>query len=482
MAAADAVMDIQGWLGERSARRFLIAGARTLTYGEFLALGRRLAVALIARGLKPGDRLMIQLENSEHLLALYLACALAGLVACPLDPQLPAGRAALLKSRLSPALLVDEALLNQLLGSAGDSATLPALNPDADFLVVFSSGSTGEPKGIVHSLRSMVASARSFASLSEINADSVVYHHFPMFYMAGIFNQFFCPMMAGASIVIGPKFSKMQMLRFWEMPLRHGVNNLTLTPTMALSLAQLFRGDTKVTEHLARYQAVVATGGPLYASIAKRFLDTFGVPLRSCYGVTEIGGSITLQSWEDALAMQSMGKAALETVILAGTEAAPAEIRVKTPFMAKGYLQKGVLNDFRDAEGFFRTGDLGYLREGLLYFSGREHDLVKKGGEFVSTQQIEDVGLRNAGVTDVAVVGVPDEYWGARVVLFYVPRENAQEQEILAEFTRAFTENLRAIEHPDKIIPVPWMPKTSIGKIVKRELVEKYTLGAPAPV
>jgi acyl-CoA synthetase (AMP-forming)/AMP-acid ligase II len=181
--------------------------------------------------------------------------------------------------------------------------------------------------------------------------------------------------------------------------------------------------------------------------------------------------------------MQSMGKAAAETVILAGTEAAPAEIRVKTPFMAKGYLQKGVLTDFRDSEGFFRTGDIGYQKDGMLYFSGREHDLVKKGGEFVSTQLIEDVGLGNPGVTDVAVVGVPDEYWGARVVLFYVPRENAQEQDILDAFNRAFGAQLRDIEHPDKIIPVPWMPKTSIGKIVKRELVDKYTITpAAAPV
>jgi fatty-acyl-CoA synthase len=369
-----------------------------------------------------------------------------------------------------------------MLPGAPETTPLGAGSADDDYLVIFSSGSTGEPKGIVHTLASISDSAASFSRLAEMNADTVVYHHFPMFYMAGIFNQFFCALLAGGSIVVGPVFSKVQMLRFWELPLRHGVNCLTLTPTMALSLCQLFRRDGDVLEHLSKYQAVVATGGPLYRSIAERFLAVFKVPLRTCYGVTEIGGTITFQSWEDALAFQSMGSAAPETLIKAGDPAAPAEIVVKTPFMAKGYLIKGQLTDLRDADGFFHTGDLGYLENGLLYFAGREHDLVKKGGEFVSAQLIEDLGLRNSQVTDVAAVGVPDEFWGAKVVLFYVPNGNVNEPEVLAEFEKLFADGLRSIERPDKIIPVPWMPKTSIGKIIKRELVAKYTLGSTPEV
>ena len=461
-----------------ASKRFLLAaGAKPLSYGEFYQSAVNIGRQLQQRGIKPGDRLMIQAENSEKLLALFVACALTGAVACPLDPLLPASRAAAFRSRVAPALRIDEQMLDALHAAAAQpGAAFAPVPDDADFLVVFSSGSTGEPKGIVHSLRSMMDSADSFAALSGLNADSVVYHHFPMFYMAGIFNQFFCPLAAGGSIVIGPRFSKLQMLHFWDLPMQTGVNCLTLTPTMALLLAQLYRNDARLQEHMSRYQAVVSTGGPLYRSVAEQFLEKFGVPLRGCYGVTEAGGSITFQSWEDALAVQSMGAAAPGTEIRAGSEAAPAEVLIRTPFMAKGYLVKGELAGIGDAEGFFHSGDLGFMRDGLLYFSGREHDLIKKGGEFVSTQQIEDLGLRNKGVTDVAAVGVPDEFWGARLVLFYVPGQGAAEPEILAEFDRLFVDGLRAIERPDKIIAVPWMPKTSIGKIVKHELVEKYTL------
>jgi acyl-CoA synthetase (AMP-forming)/AMP-acid ligase II len=311
-----------------------------------------------------------------------------------------------------------------------------------------------------------------------VGADTVVYHHFPMFYMAGIFNMFFTPMCGGATIVLGPRFSKSTMLRFWELPQKHNVNCLTLTPTMAHSLCQLYRRDDKLLAHVGKYQSIVGTGSVLYQSIAQRFLATFRVPLRTCYGVTEVGGTITYQAWEDALAFQSMGGWAKSTEIVAGQEGAPKEILVKTPYMAKSYLIKGQYQKVGDAEGYFHCGDLGYIKEGTLYFTGREHDLVKKGGEFVSTQMLEDLALKNPHVQEVAAVGVPDEFWGASVVLFYVPqRDDANEAEILPVFDKLFADGLRDIERPDKIVPVPWMPKTSIGKVVKRELLDKYSVG-----
>jgi long-chain acyl-CoA synthetase len=383
-----------------------------------------------------------------------------------------------LGAALSPALGVDDARLAALREPpARPDVDLGVGAHDEDFLVIYSSGSTGEPKGIVHSLASIVGSARSFATLAGMGETTRVYHHFPMFYMAGIFNLFFCPLVAGSTIVVGPRFSRSQMLRFWELPIRHGVNCLTLTPTMAHSLCRLYRRDDQLLEHVAKYEAIVSTGSALFPSIAQRFLATFGVPLRTCYGVTEVGGTVTFQGWADALAGESMGTWAATTEIRAGSAAEPSEVLVRSPFGAKGYLVRGELRRAVDDDGFFHTGDVGYLSEGRLFFSGRTHDLVKKGGEFVSTQLVESLALRCEHVVEAAVVGVPDEFWGAKLVLFYVPQPGVAEPDIDGDLARLFGEGLREVERPDKIVPVPFMPKTSIGKIIKRDLVDKYDIG-----
>ncbi len=449
----------------------------SVTYREFWERSEKQAQLLAESGCKAGDRLLVQLENSERLLELYLACAIGGFVACPIDPATPKEQIAKLTSMLSPAMTVTQKELEWLQKEPSSRADFGTGEREEDYLVIFSSGSTGQAKGIVHTLASITESAKAFAQLSGLNSASVVYHHFPMFYMAGLFNMFLAPLHVGATIVVGPRFSKSTMLRFWELPQKHGVNSLTLTPTMAASLCQLYRRDNSVLEHVAKYQSIASTSSVLYQSIAERFAATFKVPLRNCYGVSEVGATITMQAWEDALAFQSMGGWSEEVEIRAGSESGPEEILVKTPFMAKGYLIGGVIQKLADPEGFFHTGDLGYIKNGLLFFSGRENDLLKKGGEFVSTQAIEDLALKNVLVTEVAVVGVPDEFWGSRLALFYVPQKDVAESEILAVFDELFSKGLRDIERPDKIVPVPWMPKTSIGKIKKRDLLDKYSVG-----
>ncbi|MBR9971343.1 class I adenylate-forming enzyme family protein [Magnetospirillum sulfuroxidans] len=454
------------------------ADGHTTSLEGMFAAAANMARRLGELGVGPGDRLLVQAENSDQLLTFYVACALARIAACPLDPALPPARVAGLRTTIAPKMLIDAATLTTLAAPAADPmAALPGPDDAAEWMIIFSSGTTGEPKGIVHTQGSLMASAKSFAALSELGPESVIYHHFPMFYMAGIFNMFLCPLVAGARIVLGQKFSQMQMLSFWEEPRRHGVNHLTLTPTMALSLCQLYRRDDKLLDHLAQYQTIISTSSTLHPSVAERFHQTFAVPLRTCYGVTEIGGSITVQSWAEGLAFESCGAFSPETSIRAGSDANhPGEILVKTPFMMKGYLTRSGLSQPFDADGYFSTGDLGYVEDGRLFVTGRENDLVKKGGEFISLGLIENLALSLSQVAEVSVVAVPDDYWGNKIVLFYVPAAGVGMDEMENAAKDLFGANLRKIEIPDKLIAVPWFPKTSIGKTIKRDLVSRYTL------
>ena len=476
-----ALPTLQDVLGRGGHRPLLILpDGERISYHRFLLSAENMAAQLAGQGLEEGDRVLVTLENGEPVLRLYVACALLGIVVCPVDPASPPARLAMLNRALQPKLTIDAAALESLLdGAAMGIAKLPPLdNKERDFLILYSSGTTGEPKGIVHSIRSLIESAQSFAELSGLSNDSVIYHHFPMYYMAGIFNLFLCPAVSGATIVVGPQFSRLSMLRFWDLPQRFGVNHLTLTPTMAHSLTLLYRTDDALLAHLSRYEVIISTGSILYSSVAQRFLGTFGVPLRSCYGVTEVGGSITLQDWQMATGLEScVGTWAPGTEIRAGRSAeTPAEILIRTPTMMRGYLAQGVVSPFNGQDNFFPTGDHGYIVDDRLFIVGRTNDTIKKGGEFVSLASIENHVLACPHIADAAAVGVPDDAWGQKIILFYVPKPDIDEEVIESALAEIFATHLRRIEHPDRIVPTPWFPKTSIGKTVKHKLIERYTL------
>jgi len=456
----------------------ILESGEVINYGQFWQQANRYASRLVELGMKPCDRLLIRLTNSEHFLLLYLACAMGGFTACPIDPAFPESRVDKIKKMLSPSYVCEDGNTVEWTASPSrENLTCYPSGSEPDFLVILSSGTTGEPKGIVHTITSIVESARSFARLADHDEHTVVYHHLPMYYMAGVFNMFFCPAVSGSRIVLGPRFSGAQMLKFWIVPQRFGVNHLTLTPTMAQSLAQLYRHDDNLLEHLAKYEGIISTSSMLYSSVAERFHKTFGVPIRSCYGVTEVGGSITLQNWESAIAMESVGTFEPEVSIIAGDDPeTPVMVKIKTPFMMRGYLVNGdVINAFDD-DGYFNTGDLGYVKGNELYITGRENDIVKKGGEFVPLAMLENIALNCSGVAEVAAVAVPDDFWGNKIVLFYVPEVTQGLDEIEQNLFKMFDQQLRNIEHPDKVIPVPCMPKTSIGKTIKRELIKRYTI------
>ena len=144
--------------------------------------------------------------------------------------------------------------------------------------------------------------------------------------------------------------------------------------------------------------------------------------------------------------------------------------------MMKGYLSRDGITPPFDPEGFFHTGDLGYVKDGRLFVSARQGDLVKKGGEFVSLGLIENLALSLPEVAEASTVAVPDDYWGNKIVLFYVPAAGTGIDQVDGAAQSLFAAHLRKIEFPDKLIAVPWLPKTAIGKTIKRDLVARYTL------
>ena len=457
---------------------FLIKEDGSVTsYFEFWIVAKEIAMILLSIGLKEGDFLLLKIENSGDYLKLYIACMLTGIIACPIDPDLPKERYETILNEIKPRYIIDNIQkINDI--EINDTIENPSVNNEnnKNCIMLFSSGTTGKPKGIVHSVMSLLTSAKSFAQLSGINTKTIVYHHFPMFYMAGIFNMFLCPMVSGGKVVLGKRFSAEQMFSFWNIPMKYGVNNLTLTPTMAISLARIYRHDEKVMTYIQSLDSIISTGSYLYETVFSEFLSKFSIPLQSCYGVTEVGGTITYKNKKESVIkyQDSVGYFDKDIKFICnGTKRQPDEIRVKTPFMMSGYfINNKIISGLKN--GFFYTGDIGYIENARLFVTGRKGERVKKGGEFVSLSYIEDILMKFELIDELSVVSIEDSFWGNKILVFYTFGNHVVGNEINEKIDNYALQHLTSIEMPDEYICIDKIPKTSIGKVKKKDLINIY--------
>lgn len=444
-------------------------GGDDFTYGQVYANASKLAEGWRAQGVHKGDTVAFILPNCEGYLIAYLACAVGGFIANPIVFELLEDSIDYIIDLAGPKLVVrDEPTLDQAL-PVPDDFTFDA-EPGKAFVNIFSSGTTGSPKGICHSLGAIIGNAGSFAALSGMDRNTRLYHALPMAYMAGFQNTMICPLLAGGRIVLGPGFSPASAIDFWRRPIEDNVNFLILTPSVAAALSRLSR-DPDIIEKLAGIERIQTTAGQLTSGIRQQFMKTFGKPLQDCYGVTELGGPFTTQSPEDAVSEDDVGRVLPELDIsVLSDSASEGELWIKTPFVMLGYLTKQGLEPPVLSDGFMATGDVAEFKDGKLAITGRTKDMIIKGGINVAPISIENTISRIAGVKDVAVIGVKHEFWGEIIVACVQPdsMENANALKLTVQNTCA--QNLAAIHRPDQITIVDAFPRAINGKIQKHLL------------
>ena len=398
-----------------------------------------------------------------------------GVIACPVDPKLSSLRYEKFLSELNPKFIIDNLNQKVITTNKNHINFLSQYNLDGISLMLFSSGTTGKPKGILHKSKSLIESAKSFSNLSGLSRSSIVLHHFPMYYMAGIFNMFLCPMVSGAKIVIGNQFTKKHMLNFWEILMKYGVNTLTLTPTMAIALVKVYRDDKRIYEYIRTIKSVISTGSYLYKSIFDKFGEKFSLKLQTCYGITEAGGTITYKTKNNLNLYDSVGSYDKNTEFKCnGTSELPSKVYVRTPYMFSGYFLNGKYEKFL-SDNFFDTGDMGYIVKDQLYILGRIGDMIKKGGQFVSISAIENEFINISYIDELTIIPIEDEFWGSKILLFYVPKIKIDG--IQVKLIKHAKNLLDTIEQPDEYIEVDVLPKTSVGKIIKKNLIKLYKEG-----
>ncbi len=453
----------------------LIDGANIYTYKEVWSASRNVAKEWSNAGLCSGDRIGFSQENSINFLISILACVLGGFVAVLINPNQSKEKIRGLLSITKP-----ERILNKPVALTGVSFS-ELLNvedittsDENEFCILYSSGTTGEPKGICHRLGGLLGSARAFAKLSGMGEHTRLYHVLPMYYMAGFLNTFLAPLFAGGTIVIGEQFSPRTMFNFWDDCERYQVNTLSITPTIAAALCRATSHVTISKNVLDRLVSVQSTAGVLHSGLRAEFIEKFGHALQDCYGMTELGGPLTIQGPEEAKESSGVGRAMPELQFsfrdAAGGAIYGQEMWIRSPYVMKGYISSAGLDLPVDEDGFMATGDVASFLKGDLYITGRLKDVIIRGSENIYPLEIENIVSIISGVKEVAVVGVDDVFWGERVVGCVISEDFEDDGALLSLAASITSQKLSQGQRPDNWVMMRDFPRTTIGKIDKKAL------------
>jgi acyl-CoA synthetase (AMP-forming)/AMP-acid ligase II len=475
-----------------------------LTYRQLLRRVDRLSQALAALRVGRRDRVAILFHNGPRFIESWWAAAQLGAIAVPLSTRaLPAELQATINNAEAAAIIAGPEFLPvladlrrelpSLRAAIGDAEHPPsgffsyedlAEGPDvapprADVgladpcAIYYTAGTTGTSKGAVRSHLSVTWGLGAVAA--RIRHDEVYLGRAPMYHTGGSLTGPFGALAAGATLVSMRSFDARALLEAVE---RHQVTRLYVHPTLVANA--MFEELDRRGYDLGSIRYLQWTAGPLPRAVRDCILDRFpGLPLETTYGMTEVSN---IASYEypgsgpiKAAECVGFGPPGTQVHILDESgQSLPAgetgEIVVRSPTAMSGYWRDPATTDQVLIDGWLHTGDMGHLDgEGFLHLAGRLKDAIITGGETVHASEVESVLAGLPGIAEVAVVGLPDATWGEAVTAIVVG--SAAEGEVLAACRRA----LPGYKCPKRVIFAGSLPRNGIGKVLKRDLVARYS-------
>ncbi|WP_119352408.1 class I adenylate-forming enzyme family protein [Azohydromonas sediminis] len=450
----------------------LVCGPRTWTYADLAREVTATADALRAQGLGAGASLGWLGLNSAAMLAALFACEAIGARFVPLNWRLaPAELAAIVEHAGVQQLHVDAALED--LGRAV-RALVALPQPHApghqpgDLMLVYTSGTTGRPKGAIHTAAGMVANIDAAIDAQGFDERTCALAVLPLFHVGGLCIQTLPVLAAGGCVVLHERFDP----GAWLAAVAHE------QPTTSLLVPAVMRA---LLEHPAWATtdlgslAFVNSGSQVVPVPLIEAFHARGVPVCQVWGSTETGPvSIVLRPHEALAHVGSTGRPAhgvqMRLVGADGRDVAPGEVGeiwVRAPNLMRGYHRDEHPASF--ADGWFRSGDLARAdAQGFVTVVGRSKDMIISGGENVYPAEIENLLAHHPDIAECAVVGVPDARWGEVPVLAVVPRPGRGVDE--AALRALFDARLARYKHPRRIVAVDALPKTALGKVQKAAL------------
>ena len=431
------------------------SGDLILSYKDLKHKALYYAEVMRKNGLKAGDRICLVTENALDFYTLLLSCFFSGFVVNPLSKD----ASEVYKNNIL-AIFKPKAMIGGIeeLGKYKSEACVrqPVDVPvDSMALVTFTSGTTGQPKGVCHSLKNLLACSKAFNSHHKFNKKLVMYNIMPRYYMAGILNTFLCTLVCGGRVILGSTFSASNAGSFFIKMKERQANCTWMSPTMLLLAVKMTRSQ-EVSEWLNNEEVRFLIGtAPLPAQTKKLFKNKLSGKALESYGTSELLFISSIVDGEEELDSTGRPLKEVELEILED-----GELKVETPWAMLGYL-----NSPEDAK---ETGDIGIIQDGYLKVTGRKKDIIIKGGENISPRYIEDISLKYKGIEDSCVVAVKHEFWGEVPYLYIIPNNSFNIKEMKEHLCNSLSKEMR----PERIILVASFPRTVTGKIIKDDLLK----------
>ena len=505
---------LAGWLAKRVRqtpdRPALTFEGKTWTYAEFERRCAQVAGVLRAGGVTAGDRVAYLAFNHHTFLECMFGCARIGAIFVPLNFRLTGPEL---------AFMLDDAGVSTMIAGPDHRATLDAvrsdvpverwigvegtdgangsaweayedllasapvvdlvegIDPSDTALIMYTSGTTGRPKGAMLSHENIWWNNVGTLMTGEYTDNEVTLVMAPLFHIGGLNVTTLVVMQRGGHVVVHRHFDPGAALKAIE---EHRVSSIFGVPAMFLFMSQMPEFDTA---DLSSINITICGGAPVPEPLQKRYKG-IGVPFQQGYGLTETSPSLTVLAKE--FGEQKLGSAGQPVFFMemklvdesGATVTEPftkGEICAKGPNIMKGYWNRPEATaEAIDPEGWFHTGDAGYVDEDGFYFVvDRVKDMVISGGENVYPAEVEEVLLAHESIGEVAVIGTPSEQWGEAVTAVVSLVDGAS---LSLEDLRAFAgESLARYKLPSRLEVVEEIPHNASGKMLKRELREQFT-------
>ncbi len=494
-----------------------LQGDSTVTFREAEVRVNRLARALLSLGGQPGDRVAMLLPNCYQGLETLLAPMKAGMAVVPMNIRLhPSEHEYMLNDSGAFALIYGEEFrehLARVRGSLtsvkqficvgrradgdlgyetaqdGQRETPPDLTIEPDDLawIFYTSGTTGHPKGAMLTHRNLITMAEQFLlNINPALPDDVLLHAAPITHGSGC--SIFHHIAVGAASAF-PATRAFDPRKIFEAIQRYRATTMFLVPTM---INVLLASPDKGKYDLSSLHTIFYGGAPMYVEQLLEAVRAFGPIFVQLFGQGEAPMTCTSLpkaehlAGDDPVSLKRLASAGRETaavrvrVVDAEDREVPAgqmgEIVVRGDLVMKGYWNKPEATAETLRGGWLHTGDIGYLdADGYLYITDRKKDMIISGGANIYPREIEEVICRHPAVFEVAVIGVPDDKWGEAVKALVVLHEGKRATE--AEIVEHCKRHAASYKKPQSVEFLPALPTNAYGKVLKRELRDRYWAG-----